>query len=413
SVGLSVEEYKRPTFEVTWKDEQAPARLNRPVTLSGSALYYFGLPVSHGSVVWQVTRQPEIPWWWWGWGRGLSSANRAETVAQGTASLKPDGTFETTFTPRADGRLGEKQKGITYRFLATASVTDEGGETRDASRGFSVGFVAVAASVRMDTGFLREGARSSMTVLRTDLNGAPRTGSGSWRVIELVQPAKPWLPADRPIPADAGVARYATPGDRRRGRWGPEPPLDAILHDWPDGRELASGTATHDAKGEARIELPSLAAGAYRLRYETADEWGGKREAFRDFVVAGRKTRLQVAAALIAESPSVPAGGVVPPPAPSGFPHQVLYLELLHDGKPFERRKVTGGENTWIEIPVGEKDRGGFGARLVMLRDHQFIAQTQSLFVPWDDRKLQLSFATFRDKIRPGSLEKWRRAADE
>jgi uncharacterized protein YfaS (alpha-2-macroglobulin family) len=260
----------------------------------------------------------------------------------------------------------------------------------------------------METGFLREGSRSSLTVVRTDLDGAPRAGSGSWRVFELVQPAKPLLPAEGPIPSDPDTARFATPGDKERPRWEPEPSLEAILHDWADGKEITSGTAMHDAKGEARIALPALATGAYRFRYETADEWGGKREVFQEFVVAGGKTRLQVAAALVAESSSVPAGGVARLLAVSGFPDQVLYLELLRDGKPWERRNLTGGESTWVEIPVGEKERGGFGARLVMLRDHQFISLTQSVFVPWDDRKLDLSFATFRDKIRPGGLEKWR-----
>src|ERR1700736_1446183 len=52
SASVSVEEYKRPTFEVTWKDPEGTLRLNRPVRLTGSARYYFGLPVAHGAVVW-------------------------------------------------------------------------------------------------------------------------------------------------------------------------------------------------------------------------------------------------------------------------------------------------------------------------------------------------------------------------
>jgi uncharacterized protein YfaS (alpha-2-macroglobulin family) len=43
---VRVEEYKRPTFEVTIKDPDKPLRLNRPAALTSEARYYFGLPVA-------------------------------------------------------------------------------------------------------------------------------------------------------------------------------------------------------------------------------------------------------------------------------------------------------------------------------------------------------------------------------
>ena len=61
SAFVQVEEYKRPTFEVQWKDPERALRLNKPAELVGSARYYFGLPVASGSVSWRVTRSPEFP----------------------------------------------------------------------------------------------------------------------------------------------------------------------------------------------------------------------------------------------------------------------------------------------------------------------------------------------------------------
>ena len=57
---VQVEEYKRPTFEVTWKDPSEPLRLNRPARLAGEARYYFGLPVASGTARWRVTRTPAV-----------------------------------------------------------------------------------------------------------------------------------------------------------------------------------------------------------------------------------------------------------------------------------------------------------------------------------------------------------------
>jgi alpha-2-macroglobulin len=405
---VSVEEYKRPTFEVSWKDPEGPVRLNHSLALIGDARYYFGLPVAQGTAVWRVTRQAEIPWWWWSWGWIHPGWGQPETVAQGSAALSSDGGFRVVFTPKADERLKEKSNAIIYRYVATADVIDEGGETRSATRSFRVGFVGVEATARMDAAFFRTGEPAAITLVRTDTNGAPKAGSGTWRVLTLTAPASPTLPSQRPAPLDPAAERSATPGDRQRPRWDVQESVEAELREWKDAAERSHGTVLHDAKGEARIALPELPAGAYRLRYETADELGAKFELSQDFVVAGRGLRLPVAAALLAESSSVPVGKTARLLALSGFPGQPVSLELYRDGRLIERRALKGAESPLLEFPIGEKDRGGFGARLSILRDHQWIALTAIVFVPWDDKKLDLSFATFRDRIRPGTSETWR-----
>lgn len=92
-----MEEYKRPTFEVTLKDAKAQLRLNRPATFQGEARYYFGMPVTSGSVRWRAYREPVLPWWWWG---PPSGASQRQVVATGTSPLGADGGFTIGFTPR-------------------------------------------------------------------------------------------------------------------------------------------------------------------------------------------------------------------------------------------------------------------------------------------------------------------------
>ncbi|MBL8951390.1 MAG: hypothetical protein JNK82_11465, partial [Myxococcaceae bacterium] len=98
SAYLRVEEYKRPTFEVSFKDTGAAFKLNAPVTLKGEARYYFGLPVTAGQVKWRVMRTPQYPWWWWEWGWSPPPA-RSQVVAAGTSKLQADGSFEVGFKP--------------------------------------------------------------------------------------------------------------------------------------------------------------------------------------------------------------------------------------------------------------------------------------------------------------------------
>lgn len=402
AVSIGVEEYKRPTFEVSWKDPESPLRLNRPAALAGSARYYFGLPVASGSARWRVTRVPEFPWWWFG-----RRPERAQIVAQGVSRLEADGFFRVTFTPAADERIAVKEKGVTYRYAAAADVTDEGGETRSAERVFRLGLFSVEAEVRMDAHFLREGAASDLTIVRRDLDGSPHAGEGTWRLYAVRQPDKTLLPSEEPLSLE-GAAAFQTPGDRLRPRWDTGEPLETILRRWPDGAQETSGTIRHDEKGEGRLSLPPLAAGVWRLRYETVDPFGGKYETAKDFLVAGGKTSVALPAVLLTETSSVPAGGTLRVLALSGFPGQDLALETYRDGHLLDRRRLSGGEGGVVEIPIGEKDRGGLALRLSALRDHQFLVQTQTVLVPWDDRKLEVSFATFRDKLKPGGRETWR-----
>ncbi len=431
---VRVEEYKRPTFEVTWKDPAEPLRLNRPAKLTGEARYYFGLPVASGSVRWRVTRTPQWFWWSYWWWMG-NPGTRAQTVAAGVAQLKPDGTFEVAFTPAADERLGKDSKDLTYSYQVDADASDEGGETRSASRSFRLGFVSVEARVDAPPGFLLESRPDRFRMVRTSLDGVPRAGRGSWRIVRLEQPSKTMLPAEQapsqrpwagqirrgrgPVSARASSfakasedkptgGEFQTPGDALRPRWDTEYAPEGMIRLWKDGAEVAHGDLTHDTKGEALVEVAGLPAGAYRLRYLTVDEFGAVFEMPREFLVAGRKTPLALPAVLAVESTSVPVGGTARFLVTSGLPDQTLFFDLYSAGQRVARRELSDRSPALVEIPVGEKDRGGFSVKLSALRDHQWMTLSQSVFVPWDDKELKVSFATFRDKLRPGARETWK-----
>ncbi|HEY0715208.1 MAG TPA: alpha-2-macroglobulin family protein [Polyangia bacterium] len=405
---VRVEEYKRPTFEVSFKDDSAPMRLNRAATLKGEARYYFGLPVTAGKVQWRVKRAPVFPWWW-EWLRGGGDTN-PQQIAAGTAPLGADGGFEVKFTPAADEKAGKE---VSYRYEISADLTDEGGETRSAHKLVRLGFVAVDAQLSTETTFLRSGEAGSVTIRRTNLDGQARAGKGSFKLVALVQP-NPRMPADEPVAAPregdkpAAPRSYSTPGDALRPRWSHAEQPEAVLARFADGDARASGTTTHGADGKAEVKLPSLPPGVYRLRYQTVDDFGAKFETFKHVFVVGDKTPLALPAVLMVQSPSVRVGGTARIFAHSGFADQPIYFERYRAGKVIERKRVGEGRNGLIEIPVGEADRGGFGVALTTVRDHQFIRWTESVMVPWDNKELQVAFSTFRDKLRPGQKETWR-----
>jgi hypothetical protein len=244
---VSVEEYKRPTFEAAIMDPEKPLRLNRPAALKGEARYYFGLPVTGGEAVWQVEREPVYPrWWWWN-----TAGGRSQTVAGGRAKIGPDGTIDVAFTPRADEKKGGASSGLSYRYTLSIDVTDEGGETRSASRSFRLGFINVEARIDQESAFVRADAKGAFTITRADLDGTPKAGKGTWRVVRLVGPEKTLLPADQPLPLEPGAEDPAYPptprppriafsasGKRETRR--PRGPSSTMPRAWPRSRSRPS-----------------------------------------------------------------------------------------------------------------------------------------------------------------------------
>ena len=357
--------------------------------------------MSAGNVRWRVTREPVYPWWWGWWGASENVA--AQQIAAGVSQLSADGSFEVKFTPAADEKVGKE---VSYRYHVSADLTDEGGETRSAQKSVRLGFVSVEATLSAESELLRGGG--TVHVRRTDLDGQPRAGKGSWKLFALRQP-ETRMAADEPVTQPPGTApAFSTAGDALKPRWtGSEAP-EALMSRWADGDARGSGVTSHGDNGQAEVKLPALAPGAYRLRYETVDDFGARYATWKDLIVAGDKTPLAVPAALYLEAPTVMVGGTARIFAHSGFSDEPLYFERYRAGKLIERKRLGEGRAEWIEIPVGESDRGGFGVAVTAVRDHQHLRWQRTVMVPWDDKELQVGFSTFRDKLRPGQKETWR-----
>ncbi|MGZ3740556.1 MAG: alpha-2-macroglobulin family protein [Bdellovibrionota bacterium] len=405
---VAVEEYKRPTFEASLEGAKDPLRLNHQAHLKGEAKYYFGLPVSNGRANWRVTRTEVFPWWWelWGFWRGDGGRRGGQIVASGAAEIKKDGAFAIDFLPEADERR-KKEKELSYNFEVAVDVTDEGGETRSASRSFRLGFTALEATLSWETGFFPAGKDAVLHAHLSDLDGKAVGGKGHFRISRLDAPATS-LPADLPRESQVGYGDFALPGDSLRARWETDFRWEAVVHAWKEGEKVAEGDLEHDAKGEASIpfHVPGK-AGVYRLNYSAKDSFGAPVEAQRDFLVAGKEGGANLPLVLVAEDPQRKVGETARILVHSGLSNQPIEVEVYRSGKRVLRKEISSG-NSLLEIPVTEADRGGFSVVASGLRDHQALRAETQVQVPWSDRELKLEFSTFRDQLRPGQKETFR-----
>ncbi|MEM8997125.1 MAG: MG2 domain-containing protein, partial [Acidobacteriota bacterium] len=401
SSSFQVEEYKRPTFEVEIDEPKAALRLNREARIIGRADYYFGLPVSAGTARWRISREPRFPRWRWWLPPGPTSS---QVIAHGESSVEVDGTFEVVFTPEADERLAD-QRDIAYRYRIHAEVTDDGGETRDGQRSVTVGFAAIDASLEPAAPSFAADRPVVFEVSRTRLSGPAAPGPGRYRVVRLEQPAETLLPSELPADPDGrGEDAFRTEGDVLRPRWSAETDPRRFLRRLPEGAELASGDLTHGDDGRARVEV-ELPGGAYRIHYRSDDEFGETVERHQDFWVRG-DAPLALPLVLAPAAREVEVGESLAIVVHSGFAGQRLVLEVENrHGRVLRREIAATAHPQVVEVPMTPAERGGVGVTLTAVRDHQWMRQEQRVTVPWTDRKLDVRFERFRDRLRPGAEE--------
>lgn len=124
TVYFSVEEYKRPTFEVKLAKPDTAYKVGDTLNIKGTATMYSGVPVANARVAYSVKRN--IPIWWRVWSDEIDEDSELVTD---TVYTNADGTF----TLRMPMLLPERRFRRFYSIKAEADVTDNAGESHQAA----------------------------------------------------------------------------------------------------------------------------------------------------------------------------------------------------------------------------------------------------------------------------------------
>ena len=123
TANFQVEEYKRPTFQVTFDKYKDTYQAGDTITLRGVATTYAGVPVQNAKVEYTVNRYEGLRWFWWG--------RRNQTkVATGSVTTADDGSF-TVRVPMVYPEGLRINGSVYYDFDVNAKVTDMAGETHE------------------------------------------------------------------------------------------------------------------------------------------------------------------------------------------------------------------------------------------------------------------------------------------
>ena len=188
-----VEEYKRPTFEITFPKVNEKYNWGDTVVVKASAKTYAGVPVQGAKVEYQVTRRNQL--WWWGAG------SAGQLVKTDSCVTREDGTFDVEI-PLEASLSGKNEADMSdfmriarfFNFEVSAIVTDISGESHEGVMSLPLGtkptILTVNLPKRIETDSLK-----TVTFAYRNASGMPissrlkyRIDKGEWKDVEANAP---------------------------------------------------------------------------------------------------------------------------------------------------------------------------------------------------------------------------------
>ncbi len=403
---FQVEEYKRPTFDMTWDSVAMNYQLGDTVALSGTIMGYNKVPLGEARVRYQVTRKRYLIPYISGHPVRRSLVLypvREAVVSQGTVQSASDGHFTVSFPAVPDESVPEGKRIFTYE--VTADITDINGESHQYSYSVPIGDQSLLVNLTMKTK-IRSNQLDSLSLTSTDLSG-------------------------RFIATPVALSLYAlkTPGRFVRDRYWPEP--DQFLM---DKREFLSYFPHDEYKNEAEAASWDVSHPVYVAR-DTTRENG--RMAFHYENILPGWYLIKVAARdkygrFVSDSQYIQVYKTEENKLPF---HQILWTSTNElSGQPGEKVswQIGSSEKTYIfeetetsghtgaledyrvngrlkeqQLKIEDTDLGGMIKHYAAVRYNRIFTEDVKIAIPWKDKRLNITYETFRNKILPGAKESW------
>ena len=405
SVSFSVEEYKRPRFEVQLDAPAETFKLNQYVTVEGTALSYAGFPIDSASVAYRITRQPKYPFWFWWWGPSPSTPQKE--IAHGTAQTDASGKFSLTFLATAD-ESALPWYNPYFTFTLSADVTDISGETRSGKLDLNIGEKDLLLNPILAEKIDLQGKQLAIPIQTTNLSGKPVPAQGTVTISRLetpnhVQKQRLWNAPDR---------NYLERDDFLR-----QFPHDAYANEdkitsWKVLESLWKGSFDTPEKDSLLIkDFARWKPGDYALE-AVANYQQQEIKVTRYFTVydsAAKQLPYPLADWFVPVKTVCEPGETAQILIGSGYGGVSVLYEVEKDHVIVDSLRFTlDDKQRLFELPVKESDRGSFYVHFTFIRDGRLYTHSQEITVPWTNKQIAFEYMTFRDKLLPGQNEGWR-----
>lgn len=404
STYVSVEEYKRPTFEVKLKMPEGQYRLNDTISLTGEAMAYAGYPIDTVPFSYKVYREPFFPWRpvWFGM---PPFGGERHLIASGESFTNKDGSFNLSFKAVPDYGMNRRFD-AAYAYTVEVDVTDRNGETRSGSQNIRAGEKALILKTDLKE-TLEQQELSGIKLHATNLQGEAVKAVVSISVHKLARANRLVRPALWPMP------------DRQlldKEEFEQLFPMDA----WDDSQDLLKRerilvhTFTVNLDGTAPL-LPEAfdmqPDNSYLIVAESTDDFGQKVElmqTFQLFKKDGKDLPDNVFSWFNISHQEAQPGETVYLTVGTATRNTRFLLEIFAGDKLIQSEWVSlSNEKQSLPLLIDESHRGMLRFQGTAVRHNRILSQSYLVKVPHSDKMLNIELLTKREKLNPGASETW------
>lgn len=362
SVSFKVEEYKRPTFDVTFEPVKVEYQVGDSIEVAGMAKTFAGAPVQNARVHYNISRS--YAWFWQFMGRGSARW-------EGEAMTDADGKFTVPVHFEIDSDRRESPLWY-YTYNIQADVTDGAGETQQANLSLPLGSTSMVLNMDNLPDNLVKEKKLEIKLTAMNLSGEPVDTLVTYQVVEM-----------------------------EKQKDGQE----------KEGRKVLTGTveANKSFIPEAIYALPS---GNYRLKLSAKDTQGRECTASKNFLLFSLNDKrppfvitdwfYQDGLEFDAASPATIYIG-------SSEKNVYLLYDVFAGNKRLESKRIQLSDSVIsFRFPYKKEYGDGILVSMAFVKDGRLYSHNARIMKPAPEKKLQLKWTTFRDKLRPGQQEEWK-----
>ena len=361
SLGFKVEEYKRPTFEITFENPDKSFKLNEEVELSGSVKAYAGFGLDNVNYKYTVVRRTYFPYRYL-WFKNYSDNEKHIAFGEGTTDEK--GNFNISFNLIPD----KKDKGElpVYEYIVTVDVTNVQGETQSKTYTLKASEIDLIIDINNNDVIVSKDSLDLITFNVKNLKENP-VEAKIIRKISLVE---------------------------TYGR------MSLIYEDTIN---------VNGNYGLFQDVNEDLETGKYHVELISAENEMAK--IAKDIIIIDLESNempYDTMCISYSDRKSAQPGEDVNFYLGSSAKDVNVYVMIKHGDKiRYYERKTLSDKVLKFSYKIKEEDRGRISFQAFFVKNNTINIEQQDVFVPYDNLKLDIRLDVERDDLQPGSKEKW------
>ncbi len=403
---FSVEEYKRPKFYVEFESVRGTYRLNDSITITGVAKAFAGNVVNGAKVCFNVQRNARSVYDWL-WRNGSKPYSRNQQISNGEIVTDAEGKFKVTFKASPDETIAVATEPL-FDFIINADVTDITGETRTANKQVSVGYKSLVLTI---TGpkLAEADSLKQITVATKNLNGEKEAAEVAIKIYAVQTPQRLirkrlWQRADMFVMNKTAYLQYFPNDDY-------EDELNE--NTWAANNLVFQGKINTATNTKFQIPNGTITAGFYKIEATTTDKDGGTVKDIKYVQLFNRN-----ATPYPQYNFNYTLNNYIQPNETAAFLSGSMATKIFVINK-ITRQKLAGKErasysfNSYqnglhnINYKADETDRGNVAISEAFVINNRVYTNQYNIIVPFNNKALDISYTSFRNKTEPGSKETW------